>query len=328
VDAGPQLTALDVCMDAERAMVCGGTRSGKTYFCKQLAYHRARSGDTVFALDPKDQDPNDPWPDGVRVVGASDNFDEMGEFWPWLQDEKARRGRDMANIRRAPFLLIFFDEINDTLFERPDFADHYIRVLRKFAQYRIGIICIGQSDDVASIGLKGLVQLKQCFDLRLLFEHDKMSNTRRSYARLPNRPEMELEPYQPVKFLRRGGSSWTGSERPFFGPGPGTPRRDTDTATPGKHADTAAKSPFFNGVSGVSGVGASPLPYHSGTESYVYDGPERRDIYEAADSRTATIIRMYRSGDSITEICKRVFGGKGGRQSKQVKRILATHGLI
>jgi hypothetical protein len=100
------LTALDVAIDAERAFVVGGTRSGKTYFCKQLAALRIKNGDMIFAIDPKDQTIKDPWPDGVVIIGEADNFEAIEQFWQWLESEKQERGRDMDNIESYPQIII------------------------------------------------------------------------------------------------------------------------------------------------------------------------------------------------------------------------------
>jgi hypothetical protein len=77
----------------------------------------------------------------------------------------------------------------------------------------------------------------------------------------------------------------------------------------------------------VSGVGVYPLPHYPGAAPYVYEGPERREIFETDDTRTAAIIRLYRAGCSITEICKQVFGVKGGRQTKRIRAVLERYGI-
>jgi len=47
-----------------------------------------------------------------------------------------------------------------------------------------------------------------------------------------------------------------------------------------------------------------------------------------ATESDAEIIDLYQNGESLNGICRQVVGSTGGKQSKKVKRILATHGLI
>jgi len=294
------LTAIDLALDVERAFINGGTRSGKTFFCKQLAFHRIQRGDMVFALDPKDLDPEDLWPDGVAVVGTSDDYDAIERFWAWLADEKTRRGRDMANIRRYPFILIFFDEINDTLFERPEFKDNYVKVLRKFAQYRIGIFCIGQTDDVASIGLKGLVQLKECFELVLHFQYNKFQKIRKSFADLKDGAgRVELAPYTPINIVT--GEAVTPNtvtpETPDLGRA-GACKRDRDN---------------------VIELGYAPQGHWAQFDEMEFENDEERDIVQAYMG-----LRGEGANPTLYAICERAYKGKGGRSSKRYRIVRET----
>jgi hypothetical protein len=293
------LTAIDVALDIDRAFINGGTRSGKTFFCKQLAYHRLKNGDIIFALDPKDRDPADIWPDGVVVVGEGDDFDGMADFWKWLDDEKKRRGADMANIREYPFILIFFDEINDTLFERPEFKDKYVRVLRKYAQYRIGIFCIGQTDDVSSIGLKGLVQLKECFEISLHFKFNKFAGRRQCFVDFKDgEKRSELMPYTPVNLI--SGERFGTSERDNVRPNKPKNRRSEDVIT----------LPF----DGVHGRYAQYEP--------LFDSKIEEDVVTAYKE-----IKREGKNPSLYAICMRAFKQRNDKLYNRVRNIMAGHGV-
>jgi hypothetical protein len=293
------LTAIDVALDIDRAFINGGTRSGKTFFCKQLAYHRLKNGDIIFALDPKDRDPADIWPDGVVVVGDGDDFDGMADFWKWLDDEKRRRGADMANIREYPFILIFFDEINDTLFERPEFKDKYVRVLRKYAQYRIGIFCIGQTDDVSSIGLKGLVQLKECFEISLHFKFNKFAGRRQCFVDFKDgEKRSELMPYTPVNLI--SGERFGTPERDNVRPNRPQNRRSEDVITlpfDGVHERYAQYEPLF-------------------------DSKIEEDVVTAYRE-----IKREGKNPSLYAICMRAFKQRNDKLYSRVRNIMAGYGV-
>jgi hypothetical protein len=293
------LTAIDVALDIDRAFINGGTRSGKTFFCKQLAYHRLKKGDMIFALDPKDKDPNDIWPDGVVVVGESDDYDAMEDFWAWLDDEKKRRGSDMANIRDYPFILIFFDEINETLIDRPEFQKPYIKTLRKFAQYRIGMFCIGQTDDVSSIGLKGLVQLKNCFEITLHFKFNKFVGRRQCFVDLKDgEKRSELMPYTPVNLI---------SGERF-----GTPKRDN--VRPNRPKNRRSEDVITLPFDGVHGRYAQFEP--------LFDSQVEEDVVTAYKE-----IKREGKNPSLYAICMRAFKQRNDKLYNRVRNIMNGYGV-
>lgn len=203
------MTALDVGLRIQRAFLWGATRSGKSRFAQSLAYHMVKRGDVVVALDPEAYDPDQPWPKGVEVVGQypngdGDNFDAIEEFFNRIDAERKRRGANMRDTKRnAPAIYIFFDEINQTLVEKPKLSERYLKVFRRYSKYKIFLICIGQTDDVESIGMKNKGKLKFSFDILLHFHCNQRTDTRYSFADFQDkRGEIELESYTPVDLSR------------------------------------------------------------------------------------------------------------------------------
>jgi hypothetical protein len=301
IEEGSNQTAIDVGLEIDRAFVWGPTRGGKTFFCKQLSYHLAGRGDIVFAIDPKDFDPDDPWPGGVQVVGQADNFDEIARFWDWVDAEKARRGKDMRAAKRMPKIYIIFDEINDAVYERPEFADKYIRVLRKYAQYRINIICVGQTDTVDSIGLRGLNQLKKCFDVVLGFQRDRTTDGFKSFVDYGDGKKVDLVPYRPIAV--NAVNAVNGNGYGNWGDVSGF----DDTSSTSETSDTSKSKIYY-----------LPSP-----PSVKHRSIEHKMIYEA-----------FRSGRTIYFICKNVLDiGNGNpnykpsrRDYDYVRNVLALYG--
>lgn len=317
-EAQPGITALDIARNVERAFIIGGTRSGKTYFCKQLAYNRLKKGDMVFALDPKDIDPDDLWPEGVVVIGTGDDYDAMEDFWDWLDAEKAERGADMRAVKYKPFILIFFDEINDTLEDRPEFRSRYVKVLRKYAQYRIGIFCIGHTDNVEDIGLKGRGQLKSNFDVNLYFQFNEFVGRRISQADMKDGAgKRELAPYQPVNFITGGayGQPDIGGHTPASRHGV-TPSNPYVTGHDRRY-DTRDRRDNHDTVTGIT--------YHPGQPEYVWEPPKPQRIYEAADHKK--MCEMHEAGASLSAIARAIWGAPNGRRTKQIKEILTQYGI-
>ena len=310
---GENLTALDVALDLDRVIVAGSTRSGKTYFCKQLSILKQRQDNMIFAIDPKDQREDDPWPEGVKVVGAGDNFAEVAAFLDWLDQEKERRGQQMNRISSFPHILIFWDEIADMLIDVPEFQPRYLKILRKYAEYRIDLFIITQSDDYESCGLPK-AQLKRNFRCVLFFEYDRFINTRRVFyntrLKLPTTPETarELSPFRPVSvsgcqdrnkapFWQSEGQSW-------------------DTATQHTEPDT----------------GEEEVCQHANVIRYItYDTlhtspdmtQEERNIISTYQDMLASLGKV-----SYNQIALKVFKTKGGRQTGEIKAVLRKYGLI
>ncbi|MEZ4529070.1 MAG: hypothetical protein R2941_24420 [Desulfobacterales bacterium] len=48
----------------------------------------------------------------------------------------------MNQIAEFPHILIFWDEIANMLFDVPEFQPRYLKILRKYAEYRIDLFII------------------------------------------------------------------------------------------------------------------------------------------------------------------------------------------
>jgi chaperonin cofactor prefoldin len=188
--------------DSISGLVAGGKRSGKTFCCKQIAHALIKKGCKIYALDVKHVDPDDPWPAGTELVGTGYDYHAIGKFFNFISDEKDRRGTDMQNILKKQPVIIFFDEINLTLEEHPEFADRYVEIITGFAEYRIGCIVIGQRTDVDGLGLKGKGQVKKSFDAVIRCYRDRKPGGKRTqYVDYQDGlGEFELSPFTPVTF--------------------------------------------------------------------------------------------------------------------------------
>lgn len=304
VEQPPQehlVTAIDVGLEIDRAFVWGPTRGGKTFYCKQLAHHLVKRGDIVCAIDTKDFDPDDPWPSGVRIIGQSDNWDQIAEFWNWVDTEKQRRGRDMRATKRMPKIYIIFDEINDAIYERPQFADKYVRILRKYAQYRINIICVGQTDTVDSIGLKGLNQLKRCFDVTLGFEKDKQHGRYNSFVDYGDNKKVELTPYMPVRF------------------------NACHTGTPAQAYKNDDYDDYRDGCDRCDGVTGAAIKIHP---EFGLDA-EKPPVTRFYDSKVEKILcEAHDRGVSQRRICELLGWPVNGRNVSKVKAVLEKYCIV
>ena len=304
IEDNTPMTALDYALDIDRAIVVGGTRSGKTYFCKQAAYRRIKErGDIIFAIDVKDYDPDDAWCEDVRTVGTGDDYYQIEQFWKWIIDEKKRRGQDMRRTKQEPNILILFDEINVTLYERPDFIAPYLAVLQKFAQYKIGIWAIGQADHKDGLGLPS-VALKSNFGATFLFEGENGKHLKNYYRKNPDSclttpaNSLLLPLYQPVRF--EGIINHT------------TPRY---TGFSECHRSTASHdfSSDAGGVSGVSGAGCMSIGM--------------QDFSDLTDEESK-VIRNYRKTGTLNKTIQSVWKSKNPTTLSKCKAILNKFGLL
>ena len=305
IEDNTPMTALDYALDIDRAIVVGGTRSGKTYFCKQVAYRRIKErGDIIFAIDVKDYDPDDAWCDGVRTVGTGDNYHQIEQFWKWLISEKQRRGQDMRRTKQEPNILILFDEINVTLYERPDFIAPYLAVLQKFAQYKIGIWAIGQADHKDGLGLPS-VALKSNFGATFLFEGENGKHLKNYYRKNPDSclttpaNSLLLEPYQPVRF--DGVMSGNQAKRQ---------PQETHRAYPDRY-DSPDKSdyPDYRKIGYDTEMGGEA----------VYDEPIR--FFESKAQKTA--YELSKRGLTPYQIAKKIFPFVNGQKTAKIKQWLS-----
>jgi hypothetical protein len=308
------LTALDVGLMMQRAFIWGGTRSGKTHFCKTLAYHYLQRGNTVVVFDPEYLDPKDPWPNGVVVFGTDDDWEGMMNGWQWIFSMKEERSQHVYNggdINDFEEVYIFFDEINESIREWPDLIGPYQKVLRRFSKYKIYIICLGQTDDVESVGLKNKGKIKLSFSAIIKFFKDPTTEEFFSWVDFQDgRGYIELMPYKPVSALQRknnvgsvgnvgnvGGSVGRAKNAYFTG---------TDTPDNADNTDTSDNVRSFPGL---------PTP-----ESIQYQTLLHRDICE-----------IFRRGESPTAIVKIVKNKLKGykpnrREVEEVRQVLRQYG--
>jgi len=300
------ITALDVARHMDRVIMAGATRSGKTFCSKQIAYLKLRQGQTVIALDPKPIRSDDTWPQGVRLYGPDDNYAEIADALNWIDDEVSRRAKDFDNISKYPKVLIFWDEIADMLYDVPEFVPRYLKILRKYAEYRIDLFIITQSDDYSSCGLPN-AQLKRNFRAVLFFEHDEYVGRRKVFynnrLKMPTTPEtaQELIPFRPVSF-----PAW---------------KTDTSRGHGQEHAQKTHQNAFT--------AERDTMPYLPAGTGQTFTGIEPEAVsrvYESRDEKT--ICEMWRDGHSLNEIARTIWGTSNGRRTAQIKAILENNGFV
>jgi hypothetical protein len=213
--------------NAPRFIFAGPTRAGKTFTAMRVT--EIIDAD-YYALDPKESDPEEPWPECVKVVGQGDNWPQMERFFTWImQHERPRRAALMqtnpAAFKRLPKIVIFVEELLTTLAGAESFSEYYITILTKYSQFGIGVIPITHATTAGAMGFKpGQAQLKECFDAIFRFDYDILTDTRKSYVIMRGQQEIELAPYRHVGGVgtvgvnadrrKRAFNSFDSSDRP------------------------------------------------------------------------------------------------------------------
>lgn len=331
VDDGPEIVGplLPVLEGMSRILLIGGMGAGKTELLRHLAWAKAQQDGHVIICDSHAAP--DTWPEFVQVAGIGRNYPEIEGAVNYVCDELDKRYQERAAGTRKAFepLTLIVDELF-VLNQFCNLKSQFKSLLAESRKVDIGLIVAGQSDRAGALGLSGNYDLVSGFEACCYLE--RLDNGQRvGFIRAGNRRDGKYY-LHPGPFRGRGGSA--GKQSGVSGPGPSRPSWAADgptttggynyNATTGENAHTGAKWPFSGHC---NEVGGNKVGYHPDAEQYVQEA-SRRDIFEAADSTTATVIKMYRSGSTVAEICRQVLGAAGGNQSKKVKRILSTHGLI
>ena len=316
-DDGPEIVGplLPVLEGMNRILLIGGMGCGKSELLKWLADDRVKKGHVVVC---DSHAAPDTWPTYCQISGIGRNYPEIEATINWICAELDNRYKQRAAGEKKHFDQITL--IVDELFVLHQFLNlgaQFKSLLAESRKVNVALIMAGQSDRANALGLSGNKDLIAGFEAVVYLDRDDAG---RYVAEVKSGKRTRLC-LHPGPYRGRSGSSG----RPGAGGPLGeTPQGDTDTGTPHRNADMGDKWPFSGGV---SGVGVYPLPHHPEAGPYVYEGPERREIFETDDTRTAAIIRLYRAGCSITEICKQVFGVKGGRQTKRIRAVLERYGI-
>ena len=327
-DDGPEIVGplLPVLEGMNRILLIGGMGCGKSELLKWLADDRVKKGHVVVC---DSHAAPDTWPTYCQISGIGRNYPEIEATINWICAELDNRYKQRAAGEKKHFDQITL--IVDELFVLHQFLNlgaQFKSLLAESRKVNVALIMAGQSDRANALGLSGNKDLIAGFEAVVYLDRDDHG---RYVAEVKSgkRTRLCLHP-GPYRGGRGGspggpgGPSGPGPSSPSWGGPSPTPGSYTYSSTPGKNAHTRAKWPFSGGC---NGVGCKGVGYEPGAEPYVYEA-RGRHIFEASDGKTAAVIRMYRSGATITEICKNVLGAKGGHQSKKVKKILSAHGLI
>ena len=294
---------LDGTKNAPRFVFAGPPRAGKTFTAIRAA---AMIPGVFYALDPKLEDPEEPWPDWVTVHGRGDNWAEMIRFFEWIiNEEQPRRAALMqsnpAAFKKLPKIVVFLDELISTVRGEKKIADYYITVLTKFSQFGIGVIVITHAVTATAMGFKkGEAQLMDSFDAVFRFDYDIWEDERSVFCKLRGKDEIPLLPFD----------DWDAS------PTPHTPHQ--------KDSSDGFKRCFLGGVGCVGGVG-SKINYDPNIKSVEPVRPTIIDFYEHKEHKI--ICEAYRDGASKREISRRINLEPGGTANKKINAVLRKYGI-
>lgn len=335
----PQGDALRLAMRCERGMIFGGTDAGKTFFAKRLAAEKLNEGHIVIVLDPKHYKRREPWPEGVRLAGTGDRLEEIEWAFEWMDREKDRRGEDFDNVDMQPFVTVIIDELNELLVDLPGIGESYVRVLRKYREYRFGVWIMGQSDRAREIGLEKRADLKQCFNARFDIRYNPTTGERWiEVDTMSPEPVVTCPAIQPCRIVRgaKPGIEWAFRHDHEGVGGTYTPNY-TRPYTHGKYTSDTPERPPGRVSDGGRRVGSGscgqaskrpPTPlriiHAPDNEHYVYQG---KPIVETSNGRLAAVIRAAREEKSLRAVCKAGFGSPGGAQSDMVREILREYDI-
>lgn len=308
---GPKHTAIDMIKliddrmrgtkNAPRFIFAGPTRSGKTFMAQRVTEIIAAE---YYALDPKEEDPEEPWPNNVSVIGQGDNWPDMERFFQWVFVEREKRAQVMqsnpAAFKRLPKIVIFVEELLTTLQGDSRFSEYYIRILTKFAQFGIGVIPITHSTTATAMGFpKGYAQLIDCFDAVFRFDYDIMTDTRESYVTIRGKDEQPLLPYRHQGSVGRTGAA-------------AQQRRESDFGGDSEGCATCAGAPVR-------------LEYTPGKTFEESINPRLTDFYESKEEKI--ICELARAGESNRKIAESLQWTPNGRNSKKIHGIKSKYGI-
>ena len=306
----PQYTAIDIIKkiavkmqgkkDAPCLVFAGPKRAGKSFTAKICTEIIPAS---YYALDPKEEDPEENYASHVKVIGRNDNWREIIDFFEWIiNSEQPRRAllkkTNLSAFKKLSKIVIILEELLTTLEGDSDIAVYYITVLTKFSEFGIGLIVVTHATTATAMGFKpGQSELKRCFDAVFRFDYDVLSEKREYFVTLRGKDEMELLPYD--------ASTVTGV----------TSRPDSESRS---------ENVFSGGCDSRDGVTTHELEYVPD----IAVGPVKQRVtryYESGIEKK--ICEAYDNGKSLSAICARIGWPKNGRNTSKAKAILKKYGI-
>jgi hypothetical protein len=305
---GPEIVGplLPVLEGMSRILLVGGMSAGKTELLRHLAYAKSQQDGHTIICDSHASPTT--WPNFVQVAGIGRNYPEIEAVVNHVCNELDSRYKLRASGQQKAFepLTLIVDELF-VLNQFCELKQQFKSLLAESRKVNIGLIVAGQSDRAGALGLSGNYDLVNGFEACCYLE--RLDNGQRvGFIRAGNRRDGKYYLHPGPYRGGRGGSP--GRPGGSSGPGPSSP--PWGTREHGEHRYTADRSPENGHV-------------RREKPRTVYHVP----MYETgAAGIDAEVVDLYRRGESLNNICKRIIGSAGGKQSKRIKAILATHGLI
>ena len=285
--AGTLPPLLPVLETMDRILIIGGQGSGKTSLLNWIVEQKL-SDAHVMVLDSH-ASPFD-WPPYAQVVGLGRDYAAVNAAVDAYVAELDRRYKLRAAGKQLKFDKRFI--VADELFAMNSNVDIKSRVKTLLTEARkvdMGIVLAGHSDRAAHIGLEGSKDLLNGFQALVYLNVEDGQHVATIETSRRKRRYSHPGPYP-------GRAESSG--RPNAGGTHGTP-----PGNGGFRADNAG------GTWGTGGTVGIPMAD--------FDGPDR----------DREIISMYRAGNTISAIRKKIFGGKGGKQLQIIRGVLERYGI-
>lgn len=272
--------------------IIGDQQTGKTYQARHIAHHWLMAGAPVVTIGPK-WDKGE-W-DGCVKLGGFFRYEIVGRAIAWVQAEAEKRHANQAmGHKEHPLLVVFFDDWTQIKRNCANAEQLIIDASTMYASVNLILYFIIHSDTREAWGVDRVgASLKDgLIKMMVVPRYNSKGKVdfglTRGYVRFPS-----------------------GEERPIDLIKSPVPQPPTMLLT-GQDIDIDVEA--IN----------NPNSSDDGDQNETPTELEQQEPTEQEQQ----IIDLYKGGLGITKICTQVLGGKGGKQSKQVKAILAKFGVI
>jgi len=154
LEPAQQVTLMSEIADMERALIVGGSGSGKTTVLQHMIGQR--EGQTIV-IDPHDDGVT--WPDHCQVVAGAQNYQEAEQAILWVVEEIQRRYTERHDRGTQPdgfeMLTLVIDEWRElVLFGGKELPEGMKKALTAGRKVRMCLILAGHSERVRALGIR------------------------------------------------------------------------------------------------------------------------------------------------------------------------------
>lgn len=299
----PLPSVMDYIVDSQSLILLGPQNAGKTTLMSHLIDERAGGGDMIAVVDPHGYEGK--YPGVARIIGASRSYSEIDHFFLGMLDEMQRRYSEYNGRNSWTPISIFVDEMT-LVSQHVQAAKQFMEsALTEFRKAHMSLVLCLHSRRAKFLNLQG------AFDLAEGVDYCNLKKVRQERW-----AELELAGNDEIIYAALPG--------PYGGSGRRGPGQTHRHRTQGNTADTGRTQGHRHGQTHRPGRAQRPM-------SIGLSGPDTSQTRERTQDTPPThriIIEMWRAGKSFNQIAKEIFGSRGGRQTKEIKAILANYGLI